>query len=114
MQVTYTMVGIVSGAIFFQEFQVMSDLALSMYGLGMAGMTAGIFLSVSPAAFAEGIQDMKGNIEQAWNNDSASPPPALPLLTVPGPFFSCALMRLCLECPACRLEVAAHAHFWRF
>lgn len=62
-QVAYTMVGMISGAIYFGEFDGLTPLAQSMFVLGMLGMALGIALSVSPAALAAGVETIQANIE---------------------------------------------------
>ena len=54
----YTTVGLLSGAIFFQEFQGMSALSLSMFFIGIAGMLAGCGLSISPDAAQAGLKQL--------------------------------------------------------
>ena len=54
----YTVIGIISGAILFQEFQSMSALAIGMFALAIATMLGGMLLSLSPAAMRSGLDDL--------------------------------------------------------
>lgn len=55
----YTLAGVVSGAIFFREFWEMSRIGVGMYALGLAGVAAGIVLSLAPADVADGVQQLQ-------------------------------------------------------
>jgi hypothetical protein len=54
----YTLVGIVCGTIFFQEWKDMSVLALCMYAVGFLGMAVGIRVGISAKELAEGLEQM--------------------------------------------------------
>jgi glucose uptake protein GlcU len=59
MQVVYTLVGVVCGGIFFQEWKDMGPFALGMYAVGFVGMGAGIRVSISAQEIAQGLQEME-------------------------------------------------------
>lgn len=59
LQVMYTVVGVLCGLLFFQEYRQMPPLAIAMFAVGMLGMLFGVRLSMSPGALAAGLQEMK-------------------------------------------------------
>lgn len=64
------MAGMISGAIFFREFDDMSPLAHAMFAIGMVGMAVGIGLSISPEAFAEGVQEIQDGVAHEHRHSS--------------------------------------------
>jgi hypothetical protein len=72
LQVMYTLVGILCGTVFFQEWKDMSILALCMYGVGFLGMAVGIRVGISARELAEGLEQMDERDFDADVSDGAS------------------------------------------
>ena len=68
----YTIVGLVSGAIFFQEFVSMTPLSAAMFSLGILLMLFGMFISITPTSMTEGVRELKAAAAQS-ENQSCTP-----------------------------------------
>lgn len=72
LQVVYTLVGIICGSVFFQEWKDMSTMALCMYAVGFMGMAAGIRVGISPEDLAEGLEQLHEGDQTDSDEDIAS------------------------------------------
>jgi hypothetical protein len=75
LQIAYTLTGIISGVLFFREYDQMSSLGIGMYALGMTGMIAGIYLSLPPRELEGGLQQWQGGF--CAHNSSGTFPAAV-------------------------------------
>jgi hypothetical protein len=72
VQVAYTLVGILCGTIFFQEWKDMSILALCMYAIGFMGMVIGIRVGISAKELTDGLKKMDEGDLDVEVSDGAS------------------------------------------
>lgn len=108
LQIMYTVVGVICGVVFFQEYRQMSPAALVMYAIGFLGMFSGIGLSICPDALAAGVQEMKDQAAADTLQTGASESCMLPSNSMT---YSTTVPRSCTTVPRCFCPAFSFAGF---